>query len=202
MKTMPPGFVLWLTGLPASGKSSLALAIKKELENDHIHTIILDANDLRQLLTPEPQYTDYERKWLYRAITGLAIMLACNGDNVIIAATANRRIYRETARRQIQRFAEIYICCPLEICQERDEKGQFLQSDENGADSVPGIGVAYERPFAPEVVVETTKQSPREAALSVITLLKLEKIIGEPSNGEPDKPKPQTLTSSKPAPVV
>lgn len=181
MKKTPPGFVLWLTGLPASGKSSLALAIKEELEIEHIHTIILDANDLRQLLTPNPQFTDYERQWLYRAITGLATMLACNGDNVIIAATANRRIYREKARHHIERFAEIYLHCPLEICQERDEKGQFLQDDEDGADSVPGIGVAYERPFAPEVVVETTTQSPRKAARSVITTLKLEKIIGEPT---------------------
>jgi adenylylsulfate kinase len=176
-----PGFVIWLTGLPASGKSSLALAIKEELDNEDIHTIILDANDLRQLLTPDPQYTDYERQWLYRAISGLATMLACNGDNVIIAATANRRIYRETARRQIRHFAEVYVHCPLEICQERDEKGQFLPHDEEGADSVPGIGVAYERPFAPEVIVETNTQSPREAALSVITSLKLEKIIGAPS---------------------
>ncbi|MBE2223106.1 MAG: adenylyl-sulfate kinase [Anaerolineae bacterium] len=182
MKPAYPGFVLWLTGLPASGKSSLALAIKEELENEHIHTIILDANDLRQLLTPDPQYTDYERQWLYRAITGLATMLACNGDNVIIAATANRRIYRETARRQIQRFAEVYVHCPLGICQERDEKGQFLRNEENGADSVPGIGVAYERPFAPEVTVETITQSPRRAAESVITTLKLEKIILEPNH--------------------
>jgi adenylylsulfate kinase len=202
MKNMPPGFVIWLTGLPASGKSSLAQAIKEELDNEDIHTIILDANDLRQLLTPDPQYTDYERQWLYRAITGLATMLACNGDNVIIAGTANRRIYRETARRQNQRFAEVYVRCPLEICQERDEKGQFLEHDEEGADSVPGIGVAYERPFAPEVIVETTTQSPREAALSVITLLKLEKIIGEPGHGESSKREPQTNTSEQPSPVV
>ena len=89
--------------------------------------------------------------------------------------------------------------CPLDICQERDEKGQFLRSEENGADSVPGIGVAYERPFAPEVIVETVTQSPRDAAKSVITSLKLEKIIGEPSHGESLTP---ITTSHKPAPVM
>lgn len=172
------GFVIWLTGLPASGKSSLALALKEELDTEQIHTIILDANELRQLLTPEPEYTDYERQWLYQAIIGLAILLARNGDNVIIAATGNRQRYREKARRQIPRFAEVYLQCPLAICQERDEKGQFLRDEENGADSVPGIGVAYERPFAPEAVVETAIQSPRRAAKSIITTLKLEKIIG------------------------
>jgi adenylylsulfate kinase len=202
MKPQPPGFVIWLTGLPASGKSSLARAIKEELELAHIHTIILDANDLRQLLTPEPQYTDYERQWLYHAITGLATMLAGNGDNVIIAATGNRRVYREKARWQITRFAEVYVQCPLEVCQERDEKGQFLRSEENGADSVPGIGVAYERPFAPEVIVETVTQSPRDAAKLVITILKLEKVIGEESHGESITLELPTITSHKPAPVV
>jgi adenylylsulfate kinase len=171
------GFVIWLTGLPASGKSSLARALKEELERECIHTIILDANDLRPLLTPEPQYTDGERQWLYHAITGLATMLAANGDNVIIAATGNRRLYREKARRHIPRFAEVYVQCPLEICQMRDEKGQFSRNETNGADSVPGIGVAYERPFAPEALVETATQSPREAANSLITILKLGKII-------------------------
>jgi adenylylsulfate kinase-like enzyme len=73
----------------------------------------------------------------------------------------------------------VYVHCPLDICQERDEKGQFLRDEENGADSVPGIGVAYERPFAPEAIVETATQSPRKAARSVITTLKLEKIIGD-----------------------
>lgn len=202
MTRQQPGFVIWLTGLPASGKSSLALALKEELECDHIHTIILDVNNLRQLLTPEPEYTDNERQWLYQAIVGLATLLSCNGDNVIIAATGNRRLYREQARRQITRFAEVYVQCPLEVCQERDEKGQFLRDEENGADSVPGIGVAYERPFAPEVIVETVTQSPRKAARSVITILHLEKIIGEPSHGESTKRESPTITNHESSPIV
>jgi len=180
MSQTKTGFVIWLTGLPASGKSSLALALKEELEHSHIHTVILDVDELRQLLTPQPEYTDGERQWLYQAIVGLATLLSRNGDNVIIAATGNRRLYREQARRQIPRYAEVYLCCPLDICQERDEKGQFARDEENGADSVPGIGVAYERPFAPEVIVETDILSPRRAAKSVITTLKLERIIGSP----------------------
>jgi adenylylsulfate kinase len=196
------GFVIWLTGLPASGKSSLALALKKELECNHIHTIILDANELRLLLTPKPEYTDGERQWLYQAIVGLATLLSRNGDNVIIAATGNRRLYREKARHQIPRFAEVYLCCPLDICQKRDEKGQFLRNEENGADSVPGIGVAYERPFAPEAIVETVTQSPRRAAESVITTLQLKKIIGEPSHGESFKRESAVITSHKPTSVL
>ncbi len=201
MKTKNDGFVIWLTGLPASGKSSLARAIKERLEEEHIHSFILDADELRQLLTPNPQYTDCERQWLYDAIAGLAILLSRNNDNVIIAATGNRRLYREKARRQIPRFAEVYLECPIDICQERDEKGQFIKNDDNGADSVPGIGVAYERPFAPEVVVETATLSPREAAQSVITLLKLGKIIGA-RHGEPQKQDTQSFTSKQPTSIM
>jgi adenylylsulfate kinase len=202
MNPLTSGFVIWLTGLPASGKSSLALALKEELDTENIHTIILDANELRQLLTPEPEYTDCERQWLYQAIVGLATLLSNNGDNVIIAATGNRRLYREKARHRIPRFAEVYVQCPLDICQQRDEKGQFLRSEENGADSVPGIGVAYEQPFAPEVIVETATQSPQKAAKSVITILHLEKFIGEPNYGESIKRESSTITSRKPTPVL
>jgi len=175
MSNLPPGFVIWITGLPASGKSSLARAIHDLLALENIVTIILDADDLRALLTPEPEYTDAERRWLYQVLTDLAVRFAGQGANVIIAATGNRRLYREQARRQSPAFAEVYLDCPLAVCQSRDAKGQYYSA--TCADRLPGIGVAYEPAFAPEVIVDTAHKTPLEAAHSVINVLKLEQVI-------------------------
>jgi len=183
MSKLSPGFVVWITGLPASGKTSLAHAIHDLLATENIPSIILDANDLRQLLTPEPEYTDAERRWFYQVLTGLALKFAGQGTNVLIAATGNRRLYREQARRQCAIFAEVYLDCPLDVCLSRDPTGQYL--NETNADCLPGIGVAYEPSFAPEVIVNTAYKTPYEAARSVINVLKLERIIrGEPCHGD------------------
>jgi adenylylsulfate kinase len=178
LSNVEPGFVIWLTGLPASGKTSLAYAMQQQLAQHSIPCLVLDSDDLRAVLTPEPEYSEAERCWFYRVIVYLAAWLAMNHMNVLIAATGNRRIYRERARCAIKRFAEVYVFCPLVVCQQRDSKGIYARAYTGEADSVPGIGVAYEPPFAPEVVIDTTKSLPNEAAESAIRLLQLAKIIG------------------------
>lgn len=171
MYQIPDGFVLWLTGLPASGKSMLAQVLHAKLTEQGICTSILDSDMLRVILTPEPDYTPQERNWFYITLTSLAALLAHSGVNVIIAATGNRRTYREAARLRITRFAEVYVVCPLEICQQRDPKGIYAQSRAGEADRVPGIGVPYEPPLLPEVIVDTGQLTPVEAAQVVLTEL-------------------------------
>lgn len=179
----PHGFVIWLTGLPASGKTSLAHAIQVQLIEQCIPTVILDSDELRALLTPRPAFTDEERCWFYRVITYLATHLSYSGSNVLIAATGNLRSYRENARRQLDRFAEIYLQCPLAVCEERDKKGIYDLANRGDADYVPGVNVPYEPPFAPELVVDMARVLPTVAADSIIRQLKLTGIIyGEMHN--------------------
>ena len=90
-----PGFVLWFTGRPAAGKTTLARAVQQALTARQIHTVLLDSDELRKLLTPQPTYSDAERDWFYSVVAGLAAWLARSGINVLIAATANRRAYRQ-----------------------------------------------------------------------------------------------------------
>lgn len=191
-----PGFVVWLTGLPASGKTSLAYAMQRQLAQGGVQAVVLDSDELRAVLTPLPTYTEAERRWVYHVIVYLAAWLAGNGLNVLIAATGNRRLYRDEARRTIKRFAEVYVQCPLDICRQRDSKGIYALAHHGEADRVPGIGVAYEPPVAPEVVVDTTRRTPTEAAESVIRLLQLEKIIGGICY---DHPQPTSAGGSVPA---
>ena len=159
-----PGFAIWLTGLPSSGKTTLAYALSLLLSEQGISVQILDSDDLRKRLTPHPTYAPAERDWFYDIVIFLAELLTENGVNVLISATAPRRTYRDEARTRIKRFAEVYVECPEEICRKRDSKGLWKQAERWDITALPGAGVPYEPPGSPEVKVNTAQLSIEEAA--------------------------------------
>lgn len=162
------GFAIWLTGLPASGKSTLAVALAEELAGLGVSAQILDSDEMRKVLTPQPTYSREERDWFYGAMVYIGRLLVENGVNVIFAATANRRRHRAEARQAIERFMEVYVRCPLETCMARDHKGIYAKALAGRASTVPGLQDPYEPPESPEVIVDTGRQSPRECARQVI----------------------------------
>jgi adenylylsulfate kinase len=159
-----PGFALWLTGLPSSGKTTLAQALSRLLHERGIIVQILDSDELRRRLTPEPTYSQEERDWFYDIITFVAELLTANGVDVLIAATAPRRAYRQSARERMDRFAEVYVECPPEVCRARDAKGLWERADRGEITTLPGVGTPYEAPDAPEVRVDTACFSAEQAA--------------------------------------
>lgn len=169
---MSPGFVLWFSGLPASGKTTLARAVQQQLAERSIQSVIFDSDELRQILTPKPTYSEEERNWFYAAIAGLAALLAQSGVNVLIAATANRARYRHQARQQIAHFAEVYVHCSLETCRRRDPKGIYQRAATGAASHVPGVGADFEIPDAPEVTVDSEMLTPEQGAQKVLERLK------------------------------
>ncbi len=156
------GIALWITGLPGSGKSTIAEALK----NTHPEFIILRMDELRKVVTPEPTYSDPEREIVYRALVFLAKKLTDLGHHVVIDATGNLRRWRDLARGIIPKYIEVYLRCPIELCMKREN--QRLERREapkdiykKGAEGwpVPGMVVPYEEPLNPEIVVETDKTS-------------------------------------------
>jgi len=165
---MQPGFVIWLTGLPASGKTTVAHALSDLLLNRGVSVQILDSDQLRRKLTPNPIYSPEERDWFYDVVTFLAGLLTDNGVNVLVAATAPRRAYREAARARVHRFAEVYVDCSPQICRARDPKGLWKRADKGEIDSLPGLGAPYEPPDSPEVRVDTVRLSSEAAAQQIL----------------------------------
>jgi adenylylsulfate kinase len=149
------GFAVWLTGLPASGKTTLAFALADALQERGVRVQILDSDELREVLTPDPTYSRKERDWFYRTLVYIGRLLVRNGTNVILAATANRRQHRDRARQTLERFMEVYVRCSLETCVARDQKGIYKKASKGQATNVPGVQAPYEPPQAPEVVVDT-----------------------------------------------
>ncbi len=172
------GFILWLTGLPASGKTTVGRAVQTQLAQQGIQTLLLDSDELRQILTPEPAYTAAEREWFYRVMGQWALWLARNQCHVIVAATANLRRYRDVVRAQSQRFVEVWVRCELAVCQARDPKGIYATAAENPRNQVPGLGSNYEAPEQAEIEIETDKIDPQTAAQKILNYLKTAHLLG------------------------
>lgn len=162
------GWTIWLTGLPASGKTTIARALQQKLRQRGTNAVLLDSDEVRRVVTPHPSYTPEERDFFYGALVGLAQVLTVQNFNVIIAATGNRRAYRDDARTRLTRFIQVWVQCPLDVCRARDPKGLYAQSDMQKSMNLPGAGAIYEPPQSPDVIVDTTIQSPESAANQII----------------------------------
>ncbi|MEZ4674011.1 MAG: adenylyl-sulfate kinase [Caldilineaceae bacterium] len=183
--TSQTGFALWFTGLPASGKSTLAAGVAAQLHKRGISVQILDSDELRQVLTPNPTYTLTERDWFYGVMAYMGQLLTKNGVNVIFAATANRRYHRDRARAFIPRFAEVYVHCPPERLRERDPKGIYALAAAGDAPHVPGIGEPYEAPLQPAVTVDTEQQHVDEAVAAIVAYI--EATLTPANDSHPEK---------------
>lgn len=166
------GWIMWITGLPSSGKSTIANGVAQKLREMGLKIEILESDELRKVLTPKPTYSEEERDWFYSVIVYIAKLLARNGIDVIIDATGNKRVYRDNARRHLSKFIEVYVKCPLDVCMKRDVKGLYKRALEGMIETLPGVQTLYEEPLKPEVTVETDKLTINESVELVLNKLK------------------------------
>jgi len=161
------GNAIWITGLPGSGKSTIAdrlQALRPDL-------VILRMDDLRKIVTPDPTYSDSEREFVYRSIVYFAKRLTELGHDVVIDATGNLRRWRELARKLIPAYSEVYLKCRVEECMDREKNRQetrdapraIYRKGEAGW-PVPGLSAPYEEPLHPELVIDTGGKPASEAA--------------------------------------
>jgi adenylylsulfate kinase len=165
-----PAFAVWITGLPASGKSTLAGFLAEALREHGVNVATLESDALRRILTPHPRYDDAERETFYGSIAFIGRLLIEHGVSVLFDATAHLRAYRDRARKEIPRFLEVYIDTPLEVCRARDPKGIYRLAKEGSATTVPGLQAPYEPPINPDVVVRG-EESPESAARRILSKL-------------------------------
>jgi adenylylsulfate kinase len=164
-------FAVWITGLPASGKSTITRALTAQCAALGVDVAVLESDELRKILTPEPRYDDQEREKFYSQMNYIGALLARHGIPVIFDATANRRAWRDEARRNIANFIEVYVDSPIEVCIARDPKGIYREGRAGRASTVPGLQAEYEPPVNPDVVIEGAREAPDAAAQRVIATL-------------------------------
>ena len=164
-------FAIWVTGLPASGKSTVVAALVVQLRALGLDPAVLESDVLRPIFTPNARYEENDRDLFYRQMAYVGVLLTRHGVPVIFDATANRRHYREHARKDIPRFLEVYIDSPLSICMARDPKGIYGKARQGEATAVPGVQVDYEAPEDPDIIVRGAEEIPEDAARRVVAKL-------------------------------
>ena len=158
-----PGVVVWLTGLPQSGKSTLARRVRDRIAPRR-SCVLLDSDDVRAAIGLA-RYGAGDRDAFYRMLAGLAGLLAREGHVVLVAATAPRRAYRAAARAAAPDYAEVWVRTPLAECEARDQKGLYARARRGDAPDLPGMGAVYEPPEAPDLVADGGHDEAAAAAI-------------------------------------
>lgn len=143
------GIVVWFTGLPSSGKTTLARETLRLLRASGELCCLLDGDEVRECLRPPLGHGPESRVHFYETLASLAALLSRQGLAVLVAATAHRRTDRETARRLAnERLIEIFVDTPLDVCEKRDSKGLYKRARAGDIQHFPGIHEVYEPPGA------------------------------------------------------
>ncbi|MFC4322773.1 adenylyl-sulfate kinase [Litchfieldia salsa] len=165
--------VLWFTGLSGSGKSTLANAIDKKLYDLSVRSYVLDGDNIRQGLNKGLGFNNDDRKENIRRIGEVSKLFVDGGMIVSTAFISPFQEDRETVRTMFNNdeFIEIYVKCPLNICETRDPKGLYKKARNGEIQHFTGIGSPYEEPDSPELVIETDKHSLKDSVNLIINYL-------------------------------
>lgn len=148
--------LIWLTGLSGSGKTTIANALKPLIANCYI----LDGDVLRKGINQDLQFSEEDRIEVGRRIGEISKILLDANLNVIVASISPHRATRNKVRSLVgDAFVEVFIKCPLEVCELRDPKGLYRKARAGEIKHFTGIDSPYEEPVDPEVIVETSKST-------------------------------------------
>jgi bifunctional enzyme CysN/CysC len=168
-----PGRVLWLTGLSASGKSSIATELERELFNQGQHVYVLDGDNMRHGLCSDLGFSPRDRKENIRRIGETAKLFADAGIICVTAFISPYRSDRDLVRQLVEagQFVEIYVNAPLEICEQRDPKGLYAKARAHKIKEFTGISAPYEPPLQPELELPTDQLTVAESVARIIDYL-------------------------------
>jgi len=175
------GAVVWLTGLPGSGKSTIANALERRLLDRAMVPVVLDGDTLRAGLNSDLGFSDADRTENLRRIAEVAALLARQGLMAIVAAVSPLAAARAHARRVVgDGFIEVYLAPPAEVCEQRDPKGHYRKARAGGIADFTGITGQYEVPQFAELVIDTSQRTVQASVDAILE--KLLVAAGAPSS--------------------
>jgi adenylylsulfate kinase len=170
---------VWFTGLPASGKSTIASEVEHQLHKKGIRTYLLDGDNVRHGLNSNLGFSPEDREENIRRIGEVAKLFVDAGMITFVAFISPYRKDRERARHILEdgEFIEVYIKCPVEVCEQRDPKGQYQKAKKGEIKEFTGISAPYEEPLNPEIVLETDSLAVIESVKKIVDYLEKRGII-------------------------
>lgn len=170
------GFVIWLTGLPAAGKTTLARVLAERLREMGWRVETLDGDEVRRWLSPEAGFSREDRERHLKRVAHVSRLLARNGVAVVASFVSPYRRVRGEVREIVEaeglRFVEVYVRCSVETAMRRDPKGLYRRALRGEIQNMTGVQDAYEEPEDPEVVVNSETMTPEQEAEVVLETLR------------------------------
>ena len=164
------GYAIWFTGLPASGKSTIAHKLEEELYEKGCSTFVFDGDNIRHGLCQDLDFTDQGRDENIRRVAEL-VKLFVEAGIITISAFISPKIKHREAIRDIvgkERFVEVFVDCPPDICEKRDPKGLYKKARKGKINNFTGISLEYEKPVQPDIRICSDKN---DVSSSVKTIL-------------------------------
>ena len=166
-------FVIWFTGLSGSGKSTLASALEEKLHNQGISTYILDGDNIRTGLNQDLDFTDEGRVENIRRIGEVANLLVDAGVVVLSAFISPFEEDRIQVAKIVgtENFIEVFVDCPLEVCEQRDVKGLYAKARKGLIRNFTGIDSPFEEPLAPSLIIKSDKELIADSVQKLLELI-------------------------------
>jgi len=164
--------VIWLTGIPGSGKTTLALELQKVYQQKGLPIEILDGDEIRKTLSKDLGFSPEDRKEHNRRVIFVAQILAKNGVTSIIPLISPYRETRANARKEIPNFVEVWVKASVDECTKRDPKGLYKKALAGEIKNLTGLQAPYEEPENAELVLDTEKHSIEESVDLIISTVK------------------------------
>lgn len=168
---MNKGLTVWFTGLPCSGKSTLARLLHRKLKGAQIGSEILDGDEVRQRLTKGLGFSKEDRIENVRRIAYVAKLLTRNGVIAIAALISPYRAVRDEIKQDIGRCLEVFVDCPVEVCKDRDVKGMYKKAMAGEIKQFTGVDDPYEIPLHPDLLLSTSTEPPQVSLSRVLKFL-------------------------------
>ena len=174
------GCTIWLTGLSGSGKSTVAVDLEKALWARGVRSYILDGDNIRHGLNKNLGFSPTDRTENIRRIGEVAKLFTDAGMVAVTAFISPYRADRDQVRTLMQAgdFIEVFIDCPLEVCEQRDVKGLYQKARAGQIPEFTGISAPYEAPLQPELTVRTGSQSVEQSVKQILDYLAAQGIVG------------------------
>jgi adenylyl-sulfate kinase len=164
-------FTIWLTGLPCSGKTTIAKKLKQKIENIGYKIVHLDGDDVRQGLNSDLGFSKKDRNENLRRISHVAELFNEKSCPVIASFVSPTNDYRKMIRKIINNIILIYVNCSVRECEKRDVKGMYKKARKGEIKKFTGISAPFESPKNPEIIVDTEKQNLDESVEIILNYL-------------------------------